>query len=108
MKKIIAAMLMLISSMAFAEPAHRCAAEAQKQAEKLLAFTYGPDERGSVGKEVKVLAPLRNPAKKSQLFDVLEVWGYVYKAQYRMHLIYAQMPGSCLLMGQEILEFSQL
>jgi len=39
---------------------------------------------------------------------VLEVWGNIYKGQYRMHLIYAQMKGECLLMGQEILAFSNL
>ena len=38
--------------------------------------------------------------------DVLEVTGHVYKANYRMRLIYAQIKGSCLLMGQEILEAS--
>ena len=37
---------------------------------------------------------------------MLEVWGYIYKAEYRMRFIYAQIPDSCLLMGQEILEAS--
>ena len=41
-----------------------------------------------------------------QTFDVLEVWGHIYKADYRMRLIYAQIKGSCALMGQEILEAS--
>ena len=35
---------------------------------------------------------------------MLELEGYVYKATYRMHFIYAQVEGSCVLMGQEILE----
>ena len=39
-------------------------------------------------------------------FDVLEVWGFIYKAEYRMHFLYAQIPGDCVLMGQEILEAS--
>jgi hypothetical protein len=37
---------------------------------------------------------------------VLEVWGHIYKADYRMRLIYGQIKGSCALMGQEILEAS--
>jgi hypothetical protein len=39
-------------------------------------------------------------------FDVLQVWGQAYKAEYRIRLIYAQVQGSCTLMGQEILEAS--
>jgi hypothetical protein len=37
-------------------------------------------------------------------FDVLEVYGSIYKATYRMRFIYAQIKGSRVLMGQEILE----
>lgn len=40
----------------------------------------------------------------SGLFNVLEVNGYVYKATYRMHFLYAQIPDACVLMGQEIIE----
>jgi hypothetical protein len=39
-------------------------------------------------------------------FDVLEVWGHIYKADYRMRFIYAQIKDSCTLMGEEILEAS--
>jgi len=38
----------------------------------------------------------------------VEVWGYVYKGQYRMRFIYAQPPQNCVLMGQEILEYADL
>ncbi len=51
---------------------------------------------------------MRNPRNKSQTFDILEVWGFIYKGEYRMHFIYAQIPGACLLMGQEIIEFASL
>ena len=61
-----------------------------------------------IDKSVKELTPIRNPANKKQLFDVLEVWGYIYKGQYRMRLIYARLPGECVLMGQEILEYASL
>ena len=39
-------------------------------------------------------------------FDVLEVWGHIYKGDYRMRFIYAQIKDSCTLMGEEILEAS--
>ncbi len=108
MKKIIAAALLCGAGLAHAAPAHPCSAEAVKQAKSLLTFHFGPDERMEIDSTVKLLAPIRNPANKAQSFDVLEVWGTIYKGQYRMHLIYAQMKGSCVLMGQEILEHASL
>ena len=87
---------------------HRCAEPATGQARKLLAFHLGSDERIEIDRDVKRLPALRNPANRRQLFDVLEVWGSVYKAQYRMRLIYARLPNECVLMGQEILENSSL
>ncbi|WP_332876737.1 hypothetical protein [Massilia sp. S19_KUP03_FR1] len=89
-------------------PVHHCAAAAAGQAQRLLSFHLGPDQRIEIAQEVKVLAPIRNPANRKQQFDVLEVWGNVYKGQYRMHFIYAQMQGDCVLMGQEILEHASL
>jgi hypothetical protein len=91
-----------------AAPVHPCAAAAVSQAQRLLTFHLGPDDRIEINQDVKVLAPVRNPANRKQLFDVLEVWGNVYKGQYRMHFIYAQMQGNCVLMGQEILEHASL
>jgi len=74
----------------------------------LLAFHFGPDQRFGIDKSVKKLAPIRNPANRKQLLDVLEVWGYIYKGQYRMRFIYARLPGECVLMGQEIMEYADL
>ena len=54
------------------------------------------------GKKIGTVKALRGKGT----FDVLEVEGSVYKANYRLRLIFAQIPGSCLLMGQEILERS--
>ncbi len=108
MKKILFVILMLMSNLAWAESNHRCSASATQQAQRLLTFHAGADDRIAVDETVKVLAPISNPANKSQFFDVLEVWGFIYKAKYRMHLLYAQMPGDCLLMGQEILEYANL
>jgi len=99
---------LLLGGFASAASVHHCAGAATDQAKKLLVFHFGPDDRIEIDKTVKELAPLRNPANKEQLFDVLEVWGYIYKGQYRMRFIYARLPGQCLLMGQEILEYASL
>lgn len=89
--------------------AHRCADAAAGQAAKLVAFHHGPDDRIAVdARSVRQIAGLTNPAARDQSFDVLEVWGYVYKGSYRMRFIYARLPGSCVLMGQEILEHARL
>jgi hypothetical protein len=87
---------------------HRCAGSALEQARKLLAFHVGPDDRLAIAEGVTRLPSVRNPANSAQRFDVLEVWGHVYKGKYRMRLIYAQMEGECVLMGQEILEHASL
>lgn len=109
MKKIIALFLALLSCGVHAAPVHRCAEVAIHQAKSLLEFHIGrPDERIEIDKTVEVLAPIRTPGNKKQMFDVLEVWGTIYKADYRMRLIYAQMKRECVLMGQEILEPANL
>lgn len=85
-----------------------CAAPAIAQARKLLSFHSDGDDRIEIDKAVKELPSLKNPANEQQRFQVLEVWGYIYKARYRMRLIYAPMGGSCTLMGQEVLEYAKL
>ncbi|WP_013334548.1 hypothetical protein [Gloeothece verrucosa] len=85
----------------------KCSSNAISQAGKLLNFHVGGDNRIQIDPKVKELPSLKNPANQQQTFQVLEVWGYIYKAQYRMRLIYYNSPNtSCLLMGQEILENS--
>ena len=91
-----------------AAPPHRCSTAAIEQAQKLLTFHFGPDGRIEIDKSVTVLAPIRNPANRVQRFDVLEVWGHIYKGDYRMRLIYARLPNECVLMGQEVLEHASL
>jgi len=59
----------------------------------------------SIDDTVKVLQPASALVGKGK-FDVLEVYGAIYKASYRMHFLYAQIEGTCALMGQEILEES--
>ena len=107
-KSATCAILLFLSSLAYAEPAHHCSSAAMEQAKKLLTFHFGSDNRIEIAKSVKELVPIHNPANQKQLFDVLEVWGYIYKGQYRMRFIYAQLPGECILMGQEILEYAGL
>lgn len=98
--------IVLCSGGAFAEA--RCAAAAKQQAAKLLAFHFGEaDDRIAIDTSVKVLPPLKNPANKAQTFEVLEIWGSIYKGRYRMRLIYGSADG-CVLMGQEILEHASL
>jgi hypothetical protein len=94
------------ASPALAQAPHRCAGDAAKQALKLLKFHTDNDDRGTVdGERIKTVGSVKALRGKGR-FDVLEVQGSVYKADYRMRLIYAQVPGSCVLMGQEVLEAS--
>jgi len=102
------AILLFRGSMAYAGSAHHCSSAATEQARKLLAFHFGSDHRIEIDKFVKKLAPIHNPSNNKQLLDVLEVWGYIYKGQYRMRFIYAQLPGECILIGQEIMEYVDL
>jgi hypothetical protein len=106
--KVAFAFFLLIgsASAAFAQP-HACVADAIAKADQLLRFhgEIPPDQAHAVDKDVKVLAPVK-ALKGNGHFDVLEVWGYIYKTDYRIRLIYAQIKGSCALMGQEILEAS--
>ncbi len=86
--------------------AHPCDGDARARAVPLLQLQYDmTDADLSIGDSVKALPPLKSLVGNGK-FDVLEVWGYIYKAEYRMRFIYAQIPGTCVLMGQEILEAS--
>ena len=42
--------------------------------------------------QVKQLRSMRNPENPSQRFEVLEVWGDIYKGKYRMRFIYYSSP----------------
>lgn len=87
-----------------------CASAARQQAGKLLAFHFGDEsDELHIGDEVKPLPAIVNPANRRQRFDVLEVWGFIYKGQYRMRFEYFRLKdGECVLMGQEILEHATL
>ena len=106
-KVMIAAFLLIAAATAAHAQPDPCSADAIEKATQLLRFhgNVEASEPVDVEKDVKVLAPIR-ALKGNGRFDVLEVWGHIYKATYRMRFIYARINGSCLLMGQEILEAS--
>lgn len=86
----------------------QCSENAATQARKLLEFHFGDNNQIEIDKSVKELPPVHNPANKKQKFQVLEVWGYIYKGQYRMRFLYFHQGKDCILMGQEILEYANL
>jgi len=104
MKAPVAALLLAASvTPALARP---CDADAKKRARALLNLhtEAAPGSPAAIG-DVRTLGDIRALRGKGR-FDVLETSGHVYKAEYRIRLIYAKIAGSCLLMGQEILEVS--
>lgn len=107
MKRVtVLALSALAMSTAAAKPAHRCAEDARTKAKALLTLHLdGADLNMSVDDAVAVRPPIKALKGKGR-FDVLEVKGYVYKAQYRVRMIYAQIPNECLLMGQEVIEIA--
>lgn len=106
MKVILAAAVLTVATAAAPAAAHECDGDAQARAVPLLQLQFeDPNADVGVSDEVTELTPLK-ALKGRGKFDVLEVWGYIYKAEYRMRFIYAQIPGSCVLMGQEIIEAS--
>jgi hypothetical protein len=85
-----------------------CASRAVDRAKQLLTFHSGADDRMSIDKTVKQLPSIRNPENPAQSFQVLEVWGNIYKGRYRMRFLYFNSRAtSCLLMGEEILEYAR-
>jgi hypothetical protein len=105
MKRALAAVLLILWPTV--APAHPCDSDAIRRGMPLLKlhFEADPLENAGIDDTVRQLPSIK-ALKGSGKFDVLEVWGHIYKADYRMRFIYAQIPGSCVLMGQEILEAS--
>lgn len=87
---------------------HPCTGDAVARANKLLRYhvedkTPAPSvDDGTTARVLTPVSALKGPGK----LDVLEVTSHIYKATYRMRFVYARVKGSCLLMGQEILEAS--
>ncbi len=92
-----------------AAEAASCASDAISRARPLLALHFGEGDRISIEDQAKELPSIRNPANSKQRLKVYEVWGFIYKGQYRMRFIYyASATTGCTLMGQEILEYARL
>ena len=104
-------LLVLLSgllSIADVQAASQCGEQARAQAERLLAFHVGPDDRISIRTEVEQLDSVPNPGAPEETLQHLEVWGDIYKGRYRMRFLYADVYDGCLLMGQSIMEFAEL
>jgi len=84
---------------------HHCSADAMTFALTVLNVLADGDDRAAIDKNagVTVRAPVK-PLRGKGMFDVLEVTGHVYKGDYRIRVIYAQLPDECVHMGFEILQ----
>lgn len=112
MKKLIllSAFLFFGAGEASAQKQHVCAPTAISKAERLLRlhFLDNSEDKStdvSIDKTVKSMPPIKALKGKGS-FDVVEVRGHIYKADYRMRFVFAQIKDACVLMGQEILEAS--
>ena len=108
MKRVLAAHLLpvlLLTTTAHAAMDQPCVAQAVVKAGPLLRFhnDLKATDPVDIEPDAKLLPPVKALKGKGS-FDVLEVTGHYIKATYRMRFIYAQVKGSCVLMGQEILE----
>lgn len=100
-----AAALLAFAATPASAQAHRCANDAKAKALKLLKFASDGDDRASVdGASVKSIGTIKTLSGDKR-YDVLQVDGAIYKATYRMRLIYMQLPGDCALIGQEIIQY---
>lgn len=99
-----AAALALAPGLAMAAD-HACAEDASRRAKALIAFNYptSPEFALLGERPVRVLAPIKRPEIGDRL-DVLEVYGFVHRARYRVRILYAQ--GNCTMLGQEIVDIS--
>ena len=104
---LLAALVGLPLEPASAATGHACSSNAVARAGKLLVFHADPDGPWSVDKTAVQIGTV--PALHGRRrYDVLQVWGYVYKARYRMRFIYGVVAGQCVLVGEEIFEDTAL
>ncbi len=103
MQRMVTALLLMTSSACAQD--QPCTADALIKAGPLLRFhvELKPTDAVDIDPQVKALPPVK-ALKGNGHFDVLEVTGHYIKATYRMRFLYAPIRGSCVLMGQEILE----
>lgn len=106
LKALCAAVALCLCAGPALAQAPACAADAIEQALKLLRFHTEAGPQAQVDEVARPLPPVTNPANRRQQFAVLEVKGWVHKANYRLRLLYYPLDKQCLLMGQEVLELS--
>ncbi len=86
-------LLGLIGSCSFCYAADiPCASRTIDRAKQLLTFHSGPDDRMTIDKTVKQLPSIRNPENPAQSFQVLEIWGYIYKGEISNAVHLLQLP----------------
>jgi hypothetical protein len=97
---------MLSTATLAAQERHPCAGDALARATPLVTLHLDDaDLAKSIAFDASVKTlPAIKALKGDGRFDVLEVWGHVYKADYRLRFIYARIKGACVLMGQEVVE----
>ncbi|MGE3261023.1 MAG: hypothetical protein AB7K68_04510 [Bacteriovoracia bacterium] len=104
---LILALIAPLSGMAktrnVASSPHHCAEDAKVVAMEALKLHTQADERATLDDKVTTMTPIRALKGKGKL-DVLEVWGSVYRADYRIRVLYAQIKDSCASLGFEIIE----
>ena len=98
---------LLLGKAASADTGHTCSSNAVSRAGKLLVFYADPDGPWAVDKNAIKIGTVAAIHGKRR-YDVLQVWGYIYKARYRMRFIYATVGGQCVLVGEEIFEDTAL
>jgi hypothetical protein len=104
--RLVMLLLLASTATAAAQGQHPCADDAVARATPLLKLHLDDAELAKsiaidgVPRILQAVKALRGDGR----FDVLEVQGHVSKADYRMRFIYARIKGTCVLMGQEILD----
>lgn len=85
-----------------ARQVHACADAARATALQLLRLHSDNDKRAAIDGRVRKAPQVRTPNGAGKL-DVLEVKGFVYKAAYRIRVLY--LPGQgCARAGFELIE----
>ena len=107
---MIAPLIAMLAPLAHAAP-HGCEQKARQQAEVLMKLHHTragitPIEDITISPKVRVLPRIKNPGNPKHSLAVLEVWGYVGKAESRIRMIYAPFDTSeCVPLGQEIIDW---
>jgi hypothetical protein len=106
---LAAASMLIVFSSSAAGRKDVCFREAVEAAPKLINFHVGELDGFRIeidSTSVKSLKPIKNIANLSENLAVVEVWGNIYKGNYRTRFIFSTGSDRCLLVGQEILEIA--